>query len=342
MTTGITALEKTLIGVEALAGSSTDVVTTHFRGTAKIKDRREVVFPPEKVGRYGGTTRSYIPKTGSEIPFEGDATYEQLPYFMNAGWYLATPTTDSGSSIVRTWNVQTASTDSIETTDLGTLVVEHGDNTGIEVARYCFIKSFTLTGRQGEGMMFTALGEAREASTSASFTAVGSTDLENPAETILFSKVTLYIDDSTGTIGTTAVTETILEATLNAKTGWVAIPAKDGRLDFSSIKRTHDEITLDVAFEHNSASETEKAAFKNRTERAIRLRFEGSALSTTDTYSAKTLIIDLWGTWRNFGVEGLEEQDGDNIYRGQFRAAYSPTAANKARFIIVNEVSTLP
>lgn len=342
MTTGITASEKTLIGVEALAGATTDTVTTHWRGMGKVKDRREVVFPPEKVGRYGGTTRSYIPRTGSEVSLEGDATYEQLCYIFNAGIYLATPTTDAGTASIRTWTVQSASSDAVETTDLGTLVVESGDNIGSETARYCFIKSFSLSGRQGEGMQISAVGEGRAPTTNASLTAVGSTDLENPAETILFSKVALYVDDTTGTIGTTQISETILDSTLNMTTGWVALPAKDGRLDFSSIKRVDDEIVLDVAFEHNSLAETEKNAWRAGTERAIRLKFPGSALTTTDTYDTKTLIIDLWGKWRSFGAEGLEEQDGDNIYRGQFRAAYSPAAANKARFIIVNEVATLP
>lgn len=345
MPTGITALEKTLIGVEALAGSTTDVVTTHWRGTGKIKDTREVMFPEEKVGRFGGTTRSYIPATGSEVTLEGDATYEQMPYVFNAGVYLTTPTTDASSGLTYTWNVQTASTDAFQTTDLGTLVVESGDNVGVEIARYCFVKNIVMSGKQGEALMVNADLEGREPTTSASFTAVGTTDLENVASTILFSKVRLYIDDSTGTIGTTQVSETILDSTLNFKTGWVALPAKDGRLDFSSIKRVHDEITLEVVFEHNASAETEKGNWKSETERAIRLMFTGNALTTTDagaTYDAKAFIIDLWGKWSSFGAEGLEEQDGDNIYRGTFRAGYSAVADNKARFIIVNELSSLP
>ena len=340
--TGVTALEKTLIGVEALAGSSTDTVTTHWRGMGKVQDRREIVFPPEKVGKFGGTTRSYIARTGSDIPLEGDATFEQLPYIFDAGIYKATATTDNSSGFIRTWNVQASSSDPYATTDLGTLVVESGDNEGIDRARFCFVRSFALSGRQGEGMQLTATLQGREPSTDTAFTTVSDTDLQNESETILFSKVRLFIDDTSGTIGTTQVSETILEATLNMTTGWVELPAKDGRLDFSNIKRIDDEITLDVTFEHNASAEAEKANFRNEVERAIRLEFEGTALGTTDTYDAKTLIIDLWGKWRTFATEGLEEQTGDNIVRGTFRAAWSPTALNKARFIVVNEVDVLP
>jgi hypothetical protein len=83
MATGVTSLEKTLIGVEALAGATTDVVTTHWRGMGKVKDRQEIVYPPERIGKIGGTLRSYIPRTGGEVTLDGDATYEQLPYIFN-------------------------------------------------------------------------------------------------------------------------------------------------------------------------------------------------------------------------------------------------------------------
>jgi hypothetical protein len=343
MATGVTALEKTLIGVEATAGATTDAPTTHWRGMGKIKDRREIVRPPERVGRFGGTTRSYTPRTGSEIPLDGDATFEQLPYIFNAGIYLTTPTTDSGSSIVRTWNVQAASSDAFATTDLGTLVIENGDNNDAERARFVFIREFTLTGKQGEGMMVTAVGQGRESST-ATFTAVGSTDLENPCETILFSKVALYIDDSTGTIGTTQVTETILDFNLKHTTGWVELPARDGRLDFGNIKHVDDEIMVDMTWEHNTFASTEKAAWRNQTERAIRIEWSGTALSSTDTYSTKLLRLDYVGKWQTFAAEGLEEQDGDNVVKGTFHVGSSITgsAYSKATYTIVNEIATLP
>lgn len=343
--TGITALEKTLIGVEALAGASTDAVTTHWRGMGDIQDRQEVVFPPERVGKIGGTLRSYIPRTGSEIPLEGDATFEQLPYIFDAGIYKATATTDATSGLTRTWTVQHSSTSAFLTTDLATLVVEHGDNIAVEIARFVFIREFTLTGRQGEGMQISAIGQGRAPSTAAAFTAVTDTDFDNPCETILVSKVSLYIDDSTGTIGTTQKSETILDFTLRHTTGWVAKDAKDGRLDFSDIKHIDDEIMLDVTFEHNAAAVAEKDAWRAQTERAVRLQFTGNALSTTDagaTFDTKTFRADLYGKWVTFGAEGLEEENGDNIYRGTLRVGFSANADNKAVYTIVNEVATLP
>jgi hypothetical protein len=310
----------------------------------KIKDRQEVVFPTERIGRIGGTLRSYIPKTGSEVTFESDATFEQLSYIFNAGIYKTTATTDSGSGYIYTWTVQTASSDPLATTDLGTLVVETGDNNDVETARFVFVREFTLAGAQGQGMTLAATGEGRAPSTAASFTTVGTTDLENPAECVLVSKVALYIDDSTGTIGTTQYSETILDFSLKHTTGWVALPARDGRTDFSNIKHIDDEIMLDVTFEHNTNASTEKAKWRSQAERAVRLQFTGSALGTTGTYDAKLLRLDLIGKWVTFGAEGLEEQDGDNILKGTLRVATSSagSATSKATYTIVNEVVTLP
>lgn len=344
MATGVTALESTKIGVEALAGATTDTVTTYWRGMGKIKDRQEVVFPPERVGKVGGTTRSYIPRTGSEFTLEGDATYEQLCYIFNAGIYNATATTDASSGLTRTWTVQHSSSDAYATTDLATLVVESGDNNEVETVRYGFIREFTLAGTQGAGMTIAATGQARAPSTSTA-TTVGDTDLENPAESILFSKVALYIDDSTGTIGTTQKSETILDMSLKHTTGWVELPARDGRLDFSSIKHIDDEIMLEVTYEHNTNASTELTAARAQTARAMRLQFTGNALTTTDagaTFDTKALRIDLYGKWQSFKAEGLEEQDGDNVVKGTFRVAFDPGAAKKAIYTICNEVATLP
>jgi len=342
MPTGVTALEKTLIGVEASAGGSTDIPTTHWRGMGKLKDTAETIFPPERVGRIGGTTRSYIAAKGGEATLEADAKFEQLPYIFNAGIYTATPTTDTGSGFIWTWNVQSASTDALATTDINTLVIETGDNYAMRRARYGYVKEFTISGKQGEAIQISATLGTRDPSTDTAFTAVGSTDLENPAEAILVSMMALSIDASTDALGTTAKTETLLEFSVKHTTGWVPLEAKDGRLDFSSIKHIDDEIMIDVTFEHNSVADAEYSAWKAGTERAVRLEFTGTALSVAGVHATKKFRIDSIGKWVKFAADGLEEQNGDNIYKGTLRVAYSPIAVNKMTYLIVNEVQTLP
>jgi hypothetical protein len=337
MTNGIKALRKIQIGQEASAGGTTDIASTIWRGMGVITDNRETTFPEEDIGILGGTTRSYVAMSGGEISLEGDATFEQMPYIFNAGVYKTTATTDTGSGYIYEWTAQNASTDPIESTDLQTLMFEAGDNNEVEVMRFGFVREFNLSGNAAEAMAINATLQGREVVGGQSYTA----SLAIPTvESILFTKGKLYINPTTDSVGTTLVSNTMISADLSMVTGWQAVMTADGRLDFSFIKRIADEITLAITYEHNGSATAEKAAWRNQTERAIRLIFEGSALTSAGAYTYKTLIIDLWGKYSSF--DALTDQDGNDVVVANFRAAYSSTAANKARFTIVNDLATLP
>ena len=337
MTTGITALQKIQIGVEGTAGATTDQPTTVFVGNGgMLKDNRQVKFPEQKVGVLGPTTRSYVPVTGGEITLTGEATFEQLAYILNAGLYYATPTTDTGSGYIRTWNMQCVSTDPIVSTDLSTLVIEGGDNTEVEEAHYGFVTDYTLAGKQGEAMTLSAHVQTRAPATDAGFTSVATPTVEE----ILFSQSYLYIDPSSDTPGTTAKSETLIDVSLAVTTGWKAIAAKDNRLDFSNIKNTGGSAKLDITFEHNASAIAEKTAWRAQSERVVRLKLVGSALTSAGAYTYKTLIVDLYGKWESF--DALGDQDGDTVCKGSFTVAYSAVAAKKMTTILVNELVTLP
>ena len=337
MAPGISALNQVQIGQETTAGTKV-TPTTLWRGMGMIKDNTEIEFLDENIGIAGGALRSRIPATGGEIPLAGGFTFEQGGYVFQSGFYSTSPTTDTSSAKIWTWTVQTGSTDPIETTDLKTLTIRAGDNQQAEFMSYCFTREFTLSGRVGEGLDITATMEGR---------AVGTTDFETglaipTVEDVLFTNGLLYLDATTD-IGTTQVSQTLFSVDLTITTGWKGYKAADGRTDFSFAKWTGSDIMLNVTFEHNSTAVTEKANWRNETERALRLQFNGSALSTTDaaaTYDKKALVVDLWGKWESF--DAISDEDGNNHVTGTFHAGYSSTGANKARFIIVNELASLP
>ena len=337
MAVGIRALRMVQIGQEVSAGGTTDPASTIWRGEGMLKDNRVTTFPTENIGIIGGVNRTYVGKTGGEIELTGIATYEQLPYIFNAGFYLSAPTTDAGSESIRTWNVQSASTDPISSSDLQTLVIEGGDNAQAEIMRYGFVRQFSLSGTVGEAVNLSATVEGREVGLT-TFTA----GLSIPTvKDLLMSKAKVYIDPSTDAAGTTQKSNTLLGFQLDVVTGWKGQDTADGRLDFSFAKRISDEITLQLTFEHETTSIAQKAAWRAETEQVIRLRFDGPALATTDTsYDTKTLIIDLYGKWETFDV--IDEQDGNDIVTGTFKVGYSTAASKKATFIVVNELATLP
>jgi hypothetical protein len=342
MANGIKALRQIQMSREASAsqGSPTTDFTV-WRGTGTLEDLRETTFPEEDIGKFGGVDRTYSPKTGGQLVLdETPATFEQLPHIFDAGIANATPTTDTSSAFIRTYNFPIESTDVKESTDLQTYSFKAGDNNEVEKCGFGHVSEFTLSGAAAEALMITATFDTREVSTDGDgFATVTIPDVEE----ILFSKGKLFIDAVGGVLGATQVTKTLLAAELKVTTGWKGIDTGDGRVDFSFIKQTQPEITLDVTFEHNGSASAEKSAWRAGTARKLQLLFEGSALATTDagaTYDVKSLVVNLAGKWEKF--EKLDEMDGNDIVKATFRSRYNSTAALFAQFIIANEVETMP
>jgi len=334
---GIAALGRTQISLMDFGGT-TDVASTYWRGSGMLDDTLEITFPDENIGILGGVNRSYIGRKGGELPLEGDATFEQLPYIFQAGIKTVTPTTDASSAEIWTWAMQNATTDPVSSSDLSFIVAETGDNQQAEIMRSGFVREFSITGTAGEALQVTATVQGREVELT-TFT----TGLTIPTvESILFSKGKLYIDPSSDTPGTTQKSQTLLSMSLDVTTGWQAIETADGRLDFSGVKMVGQEGSLEITFEHDGTSVAEIAAWRAQNERVIRLEFEGNALSTTDAgapYDVNTLLIDLYGKWESF--DPIDEQDGNDVVSGTFHVGYSTVAAKKADFIVVNESATL-
>ena len=336
---GIRALSKVQFGKETTPGTAVAATAT-WRGTGFIKDETEVTFPEETVGILAGTDRSYIAKYLSSMELTGDLTYEQVGYILNAGIKNVTPTTDLSSAFIWTWSFPILAASAVASTDLTTLTIEAGDNQQAEKFAYGFVTEFSIEGNAGEAAQITATFQGQQTST-VSF-AAGAIPT---AESVLVSKGKLYADVTTDTVGTTQLSQTLLGFSLSVNTGWLPAYAADGSLNFSFIKQTMPEITLEVTFEHNATAVAEKANWRNQTPRQLRLRFDGSALTTTDAgaaYDTKTFIIDLSGKWESWDV--LDEQDGNNVVKGTFRARYnSDVATYWARFICANQVgATMP
>ncbi len=333
---GIKALRKLQLGRESTAGTAV-AATTRWRGLGTIEDAREVSFPEEDVGILVGVDRTYIAKLAAALTMdEVEATFEQLPHILEAGVKTVSPTTDTGSAYIYTYDFPTTAQNTIKT-----YTIEGGDNQQAEEMEYSFVKSFSLTGQAGEALMMSADWIGRQV-TNTSFTA--STDAPIPTvDEILFSKGTLFVGDDTDTFGTTdqLLSNTLLAAELQVETGLMEVYAADGQLYFSTHKQAMPEITLNLTFEHDSNSVTEKTNWRNETARIIRLRFDGPALSSTGTlYDTKRLLIDLCGKWESF--EKIDEQDGNDIIVANFRARYNATQAKLGTITVVNELSALP
>ena len=333
MTEGIVLLRKIQFGRETTEGSEIDC-TTIWRGKGVLSNPSAVVFPEEHVAYLPGVTRTYIPKLEATLSLDSvEATFEQLPHILEMGVRTDAPAQDgtAGSGYLYEYIMPTTAVNTIKTYTL-----EAGDNIQEEQMLGVFAESFSLTGSGSGALMMAAELRGRQVATG-----TYTTTATLPAvEEILFSKGKLYIDAVSGTAGTTQVSNTLIEATLNVTTGLIPVWTADGSLAYSFVKQVGPEVTLDVTFEHNASAVSEKAARLAETPRLIMLKFEGSTLTTAGTYSVKTLKITLAGQWESF--EALGDSDGNNTVTGTFRARYDATAAKFCEFLIVNQLTSLP
>ena len=319
---GIKAFRKIQLGKETTAGTAV-AATAIWRGIGTIKDDLTTVFPVEDIGILGGVTRSYIPKTLATLMLEAiEATYEQLPYLFECGIeHVVTPTTDA-AGYAYAYTMPVASTDAHVTTDLQTFTFEGGDNQQAEEFAYGFATNITLAGAAGEAVKMSATIQGRQVGTS-TFTAA----LAIPSvEEILVSKGKLYIDPTTDTIGTTQISNSMLDFTLNIATGWTPVWTADGAIYFSFIKQTAPVITLNITFEHDTSSVAEVANWRAGTPVQIRLNFDGT--------SSKELTLDMAGLWHPF--DKLGERDGNDILGGTFNVRYDSDAALFFEAVVCN------
>lgn len=330
---GVKALRKIQFGAENPAGTHVPA-TTLWRGTGVLADNREREFPEEDIGILMGDTRSYSPKLEGGIEFEEiEATYEQLPYLLEAGVESETPTQDGVGGYIRTYNFPTTSQ---RTPRFYT--IEGGDNEEVERMEYSFVNEFTISGEKGAAVMMQSNWIGRQVQVKVDgFTA----DVPIPTvEEILFGTGQIYIDPVTTFPATTRLTGTWLGFELSVTTGFKAVYVADN-LYFTFVKQIMPEVELQITFEHETFSKAEKAAWRAGTPRSVKLMFEGNNLDTAGTtYTKKTFIANLLGVWHPF--DPLDDDDGNNVMAGTLTCRYNATAASAGQFIVVNDLATLP
>jgi hypothetical protein len=325
-------LRKLQFGLETTAGEAV-VASKIWRGTGTLEDTREIRRPDEDVGYLSRVDRSYTASLGGKLSLDSvEATFEQLPVLLTCA--IAEDTTGSadaeGSGKVYTFTAPTTAA-----ATLSTLTWEGGDSVAVEEMEYAYAERVRIQGSPGDALMMSADLAGRQISTSA-FT--GDLTLDT-VEEIVFSKGTLYIDDVGDTIGDTTVSSTLLGVDIDYGTGIVAKFASNGELYFDFTTQTGPDITVQLTYEHNSSAVSEKADWRSETPRQIRLLWEGSALTTTGTYSNKTFQIDMAGKYEAF--EALDEIDGNDIVRCTFKPAYNSDAELFFEAVVVNELDNL-
>ncbi len=329
---GIHALKQIQGGAETTLGDAA-TPTWLWRGLGSLDDQLEIVFPDEHVGILSQTDRAYIPKKLAALSMPSvEATFEQFPYICEAGVEAETPTQDgAGSGYIYVYNFPTTAQRTSRTYN-----IIGGDNVNSDSMPGAYVNSFTLEGVPGAAWMVSADWIGQQITDGTTFEVLAVPTVEE----MLFSKTKLYIDETDTDFGTTVIEGVLLGAKLDVgKTGLIGLDTADGDLIFNVIKQVKPEVNLEITFESEAASIAQRAKWKAGTTQLVRLITEGEALATTDTYSFKTMILDLPVKWEKF--EPLGESDGDSIMEAKGKVVYNGTVAHAGKITIVNELSTL-
>ena len=327
---------KIQLGKEANAGTPV-AASMIWRGTGVPDDQRSIVRPPEHVGYAVRSNRTYTPMLLAGLSMDAiPATFEQLPYLLEAGIKTVNTGAADGSGSGKIYDYVFPST---AANTIKTFTIEGGDDQQAEEMEYAFVEKLTLAGKGQEAVTMQADWLARQMALS---TFTGALTPPTVVEA-LAGNAKLYIDASGGTIGSTLKSNTLLEWTLELVTGWVPRWTAEGALVFGRVAWVGSvmDASLKITFEHDATSVAEKAAWRAETGRLLRLNVDGPALTTAGTaYQKKTLRIDLAGKWLSF--DKLDEDEGNDIVEGEFSAHYSPSDSLHGRIIVVNEISVLP
>ena len=176
------------------------------------------------------------------------------------------------------------------------------------------------------------------------------TTLSLPSVTDMpFGNAKLFVDNVGGTLGTTQITNTFLEADITIKTGIVGQPTSDGALPFNHLEFVSEDITAKLTFLLNTKSDAERRLWKGTqgspntppVPRQIRIGTAGAPLTTPGTtYSYFTFLWDMAGIWEVW--DGIGDSKGSDIVVATFHARDDPTAALYAKATVVNQVASLP
>lgn len=334
-TSGVKTLRKIQLGRETTAGTAV-AASTIWRGPALMPmDDQAKVMPEENIGLSSKTTRQYTPSKLASLVFPSTpATFQGIQHIMEAGVKTVTPVQDgTGSDYINAYPLPSGDVNTTKT-----YTIEGGDNKVVEEMEYAFVTEFELSGKRNEAWNLTSNWQARQ-STVSSFT--GALAIPSVSE-MLFNKSKIYIDNVGGTLGTTQITNSWLEAKLKVVTGLKAQPTGDGNLYFSFMDFIGAQATLELSFLHNATTAAERVLWRSNTPRQIRILIEGNNVTTPGSvYSKETFRIDVAGMYTSFGPPN-DEDEGSNVNKVVFEVAYDSVAALFCNFTLVNELSAVP
>lgn len=326
---GAYGLRRIQVGAESTKGTAVTAgkVLTGIDGQiedmSELQTKKEEYYSGLLPGSQSGTP-VFVSDT-CEVAIEGDATYENLSYLLNSHWKSVSPTTAATSD---TWLFPAPTT---AANSPKTMSIQTGDDTEQLKCTYGLLPELNLKGSVNDTLKVSGKFAGRSV-TAASTGFDSATNIS--ATTMPFNLCKLYVDASSGTVGTTLLSATLIELDLKSNSGVHHKQFADGNLPPTSDGQARPEVTLDVVLEYNSNAITVRDDWKNKREK--RLRF----LSGTATTANPSFYVDMAGYWVK--AKKIGERDGNTTIAATFRCLPAgTTTADYVNWSLINSVTGL-
>ena len=337
---GEVAFRFTQGGLESSKGTAinaTRILLSRI-GNANFTIPRE--FPEDDNGSLVAASRFYDGVKDYGFSIEGEATYEQLPWFFQT----AVKGSVAGSAVNGTGFAYTFTPNTTTTgDDLQSATIEFGDDDQEFECTYCEATSFTLgfdTLTPGSAAPVNASFQYHTQSMTSNTKTAG---LSVPTvETILATGATINLGStSTAYASLTALTGSLRSFNLSYdnKLGRKVFVG-DGKT-YSNIGRGNRVITFDAVVEGNSDGVTRFVEWDNGTEKRMRLLFQGTQVAGASPATTKKLRIDGRFVLTSFDPIGSEDTNTVFAISGRFTPDTALTVSGaEIEFQIVNDVSS--
>ena len=322
-----TLTQQTQIGLETTSGTS----------VAANKRLRSVgidLSPEGEVRMFRPTGNKFnsiaaLGKEWSSGDVEGAATYTELVYLLSMMFGNATITTPGGGTLSRQWEwlLQPSAIQ-----DPRTFTVEKGSSVRAHKAAYVFLNEFGLEFTREEiNVSGAVIGQS---------ITDGVTMTATPTDIalipILPTQVSVYLDPSWATIGTTKLLSVIsanLELGDRFGTFW---PIDAAVSSFKDAYETEPSAEVSLTQEADAAGMANLTAMRAGTTQYLQIKAVGTIIEAAIAYS---LILDL--PVKVSEVPSLEDEDGIYGANWTFTLVDDTAAASAGRIRLINSLTTL-
>lgn len=327
---GVEILNSARAALEAVRNTRLDPTRKIYFADGMHAQEVGTIRPRELRRSYFGSHRAYPGLERNSFDFGGDATFEELPWWLNLHVKaLAAGTAGGvGNEAAITWDF----TPSASADDQKSATIQFDlDGPQLFEVPGCLGDELTLTYRKGEEVKFSSkLLTARGATQIGAFTGVGP---DRALTTALGTATTVFVDPTT--IGTTA--DDVEEATFKLSNRYAHRDALDGTRLAKEMKRPQPlDWTLDVS--RYFASVAELNAYLAKTARKVRVRTDGPVIAGTAGSIARRVDLDCYGVWDK---HTWAKVDGMIYARMTLVPLYDTTAATDYRLTVINDVASV-